>query len=57
MTTVLIYAAVIGGAALLAWYLGQRERRPCPRCGRAVVKGKLTCAHCGFDFNTIGSKP
>jgi len=46
--------AVLVIAALVFWVSGEGSGRPCPRCGEQVPNGELTCAHCAFDFNTIG---
>jgi ABC-type protease/lipase transport system fused ATPase/permease subunit len=47
-------AAVI--AALIFWVSDGTSSRPCPRCGEQVPNGVLSCEHCQFDFNTIGSE-
>lgn len=44
--------AVVAGELVAA----VRRRRPCPRCGRGVVKGRLDCSGCGFDFRTVGAR-
>ncbi len=52
---VLIQLILLGALIVLAVWIVRRVRsRPCPRCGRRVKQGVLTCEGCGYDFSTVG---
>jgi hypothetical protein len=56
MDPMVIYVGAGFVIGWLAWGAAfNRPTRPCPRCGRDVLKGELDCPHCGFDFRTIGA--
>lgn len=50
-TILLVMVAAAGVGELIVTL----RRRPCPRCGRGVVRGRLDCPHCEFDFRMIGA--
>lgn len=47
---------VIGLVAVVCvcwWAIEWSRTRSCPRCGRRVMRGQMTCSHCAFDFRRI----
>jgi len=55
LTTGIAVVLVVGFWFLVFRFLWRGGRkRQCPRCGRSVKAGKMTCKGCGFDFNTVG---
>lgn len=51
----LIVLILVGIPVLIVFFIVSRMRsRACPRCGRRVKTGRMTCKACGFDFNTVG---
>lgn len=53
--SLIIIAAVLYTICWIVYRALRRGSRQCPRCGRHVKNGVMSCHACGFDFTTIGS--
>ena len=50
MGLIIFLWAIVDVILGLIWLVTNRGQRDCPACGRAVKKGKTSCAKCGHNF-------